>query len=212
MILTVGNTKGGVGKSTMALNIAVMRAAIGRSVLVIDGDKQGTLQDAIAIRNGGDASALACAHLPDGMALRGQVKTLGGKFDDIIIDAGGRDSTALRAALLLSDVLLVPFAPRSFDVWAVGDVHNLIVEALTVRDGLAALVVLNKADPVGRENQEAAEAIADFEHLRLLNAPIGNRKAIATAAGKGLAVSEMRPLDTKAAGEFQALADILTGY
>jgi chromosome partitioning protein len=43
------------------------------------------------------------------------------KWQDIIIDAGGRDSTALRAALILSDVLLVPFAPRSYDVWALDD-------------------------------------------------------------------------------------------
>lgn len=48
------------------------------------------------------------------------------KFDDIIIDAGGRDSTALRAALVLSDVLLVPFQPRSYDVWALNDIAALI--------------------------------------------------------------------------------------
>ena len=51
-----------------------------------------------------------------------QVQQQSSKFDDVIIDAGGRDSTALRAALVLSDVLLVPFQPRSYDVWALEDI------------------------------------------------------------------------------------------
>ena len=50
MILTVGNTKGGVGKTTLALNIAIARALQGRDVWLIDGDRQGTAQTAVSIR------------------------------------------------------------------------------------------------------------------------------------------------------------------
>jgi hypothetical protein len=81
VIVTVGNTKGGVGKTTLAVQLALARALAGRDVLVVDGDRQA------------------------------------GKYDDVMIDAGGRDSTALRAALSLSDLLIVPFLPRSVDVW-----------------------------------------------------------------------------------------------
>ena len=42
MILTVGNVKGGVGKTTLAVNIAISRALAGRDVLLVDGDEQGT--------------------------------------------------------------------------------------------------------------------------------------------------------------------------
>ncbi len=205
MIITIGNTKGGVGKSTLAINVAVARADIGRSVLVIDGDRQGTLQDAIAIRNASSASPLACAHLPDGTALRGQVIALGKKFDDIVIDCGGRDSTSLRAALVLSDILIVPFAPRSFDVWAFEAMSELIGEALAVRDGLRVVAILNRADTRGSDNDEAVEAVADYPLLAYLDAPIGNRKAIAIAAGKGLAISEAKPGDAKARDEFKNL-------
>ncbi len=47
MIVTVGNTKGGVGKTTLALNLALARALAGRDVWLIDGDRQGTAQTAM---------------------------------------------------------------------------------------------------------------------------------------------------------------------
>jgi chromosome partitioning protein len=206
MILTVGNTKGGVGKTTLALNIAIARAIAGRDVWLIDGDRQGTAQTAIALRaDAGREPAIACAQYADGSALRAQLQHQSKKFEDIIIDAGGRDSTALRAALVLSDVLLVPFAPRSLDVWALADICALIDEARSVRDGLRAYAVLNCADTHGTDNQEAAEAVSDYPQLVYLNAPIKRRKAIANAAGQGLSVLEAIPKDVKANDELNAL-------
>jgi len=74
MILTVGNTKGGVGKTTLALNIAIARAIAGRDVWLIDGDRQGTAQTAIALRaDAGREPAIACAQYADGSALRAQL-------------------------------------------------------------------------------------------------------------------------------------------
>ena len=212
MILTVGNTKGGVGKTTLALNIAIARALAGRDVWLIDGDRQGTAQDAIAIRaHRGYAPGIACAAYPDGPLLRAQVQQQAHKFDDIIIDAGGRDSTALRAALTLSDVLLIPFQPRSFDVWSLGQIVALIDEARSVRDGLRACAVLNCADPgeASTDNAEAAEAAADFPQIELLPVPLRRRKSFANAAGQGLSVLELKPVDRKACEELNALLSIL---
>lgn len=212
MILTVGNTKGGVGKTTLALNIAIARALAGRDVWLIDGDRQGTAQDAIAIRaHRGQTPGIACAAYPDGPLLRAQVQQQAGKFDDIIIDAGGRDSTALRAALTLSDVLLVPFQPRSFDVWALGQITALIEDARSVRDGLRACAVLNCADPgeASSDNADAAAAVADFPQIELLPTPLRRRKAIANAAGQGLSVLELKPADKKACEELNTLIQIL---
>ena len=212
MIVTVGNTKGGVGKTTLAVNIAIARALAGRDVWLIDGDRQGTAQTAIAIRaEANHQPGIACATYPDGPTLRSQVQQQRGKFDDIIIDAGGRDSTALRAALILSDVLLVPFQPRSYDVWALDDIAKLIDEARAVRDGLRAFAVLNCADPgeASTDNADAAAAVADFPQFELLQTPVRRRKSFANAAGQGLSVLEVKPADKKACDEINALVNAL---
>ncbi|UUC96676.1 AAA family ATPase [Comamonas sp. C11] len=212
MIVTVGNTKGGVGKTTLAVNIAIARALSGRDVWLIDADRQGTAQTAISIRaDAGHAPGIACASYPDGPTLRAQVTQQQGKFQDIIIDAGGRDSTALRAALVLSDVIVVPFQPRSYDVWALNDIAALVDEARSVRDGLRAVAVLNCADPgeASTDNTEAAAAVADVPQFEYLPTPIRRRKAFANAAGAGLSVLELKPQDKKAMAELNSLVSAL---
>ncbi|WP_050454370.1 AAA family ATPase [Candidatus Burkholderia verschuerenii] len=211
MILTVGNTKGGVGKTTLAVQIAIARAMAGRDVWLIDGDRQGTAAAIAARAEVGRQPGIACAQYADGPALRGQVQQQRDKWQDIVIDAGGRDSTALRAALILSDVLLVPFAPRSYDVWALDDMAALVDEANSVRDGLRCFAVMNQADPGehSADNIEAAAAVAEVPQFAYLSAPIRRRKAFSNASGAGLAVAELASRDPKACTELEALVSSL---
>src|SRR6185312_3547368 len=118
MILTVGNTKGGVGKTTLALNIAIARALAGKNVWLIDAYIQDTAKTAIAAPAEAEIEpAISFAKYPEATLLRSQVRQQAERFDDVVIDVGGRDTGALRAAIFLSDVLLVPFEPRTFEVW-----------------------------------------------------------------------------------------------
>lgn len=207
-ILVVGNTKGGVGKTTTGVEIAIERAKVGRRVLVVDGDRQATAQKALAIRDeAGVAPAIACATYFDGPVLRSQVLIQKDLYDDIIIDAGGRDSTALRAAMSLADVLLIPFEPRSFEVWALEDVAALVDEVRSVRDGLRVCAFLNKAEPgvLSTDNRDAAAALAEYPQIEYLPTMLRRRKAYSNAAGSGLSVSEMRAKDPKAVAELRAL-------
>lgn len=209
-IITVGSTKGGVGKTTLALNIAIARALAGRDVWLVDADRQATASTALAIRGQAERlPAIATAHYADGGLLRAQVLHQRNKFEDIIIDAGGRDSTALRAALVLSDMVVVPFQPRSIDVWAVADIAALIDEARAMRDGLQAYAVLNMADTAGSDNEDAAAAVADYPALQYLDTPIRRRKSIANAAGNGMSVLDFMPRDDKAVAELNALLHAL---
>jgi chromosome partitioning protein len=207
MILTVGSTKGGVGKSTLALQLAITWARAGRDVLMVDGDRQGSAQKFIAFRaEAGRQPPVICVQYADGRVLRDQVRLQAPRYQDVVIDAGGHDSTTLRAALILSDAVLVPFLPRTVDVLALADMAALVEEARAVHDGLLAMGVLNMADPgVSSDNTDALAALADLPQLVGLRASITRRKAFPNAAGFGLSVEELTPLDPKASTELIAL-------
>jgi chromosome partitioning protein len=213
MILTVGSTKGGTGKTTLALQLALARVIGGADVWLVDADHQGTAQAAVAMRAEANRTpGLACSYFPDERVLRAQVQQQAGKYADVIIDAGGRDSAALRMAMMLSDVLLIPVQPRSFDVWAVPALAALIDGAQEARadrglPSLHVLAVLNLADPGSApDNTAAVEALADVKQIGWLDTSIRRRKAIANASGLGLAVAELTPRDDKACAELAALA------
>jgi len=117
MIVVVGGIKGGSGKTTVATNLAVIRAAEGRDVILIDADDQETASDFTILRNERQVEAPSYTSIKlTGAAVRTETLRLREKYEDIIIDTGGRDTTSQRAALTVADMLLVPFVPRSFDV------------------------------------------------------------------------------------------------
>ena len=117
MIVVVGGIKGGSGKTTVATNLAVIRAGEGRDVLLIDADDQETASDFTILRNERQEGCASYTSIKlTGAAVRTETLRLRSKYDDVIIDTGGRDTTSQRAALTVADILLVPFVPRSFDV------------------------------------------------------------------------------------------------
>jgi chromosome partitioning protein len=208
MILVVGNTKGGVGKTTVAVNLAVLRAATGRDVLLVDGDEQGTASLFTQLRADTLGQPGYTSVVLQGAAVRTQVRQLAPKYQDTIIDVGGRDTGSLRAALTVADALLVPVQPRSFDVWALDQVAALVKEAREINPDLRAMAFLNAADAQGRDNAEAQESLGEVAGIDGLAAMLVRRKAFPNAAAQGRAVTEAQPRDAKAVEELTALADI----
>lgn len=208
MIIAVGNVKGGVGKTTLAVNIAISLARSGRDILLIDGDEQQTAMAFTELRNtnlNGKAGYTAVAL--QGAAIRTQVRQLAPKYTDIVIDVGGRDTGSLRAALTVADTVLIPVQPRSFDLWGVDQTADLVKEAREINDHLRAVTVLNAADPQGRDNDDAANALRDIQGLEYAPTPIIRRKAFPNAAASGLSVLEHD--DLKAIDEFSRLTQFL---
>ena len=145
VIYTVGGIKGGSGKTTVATNLTVLLAADGRDVLLVDADDQETASDFTVWRNTNtDGHAGYTAIQLTGDAVRTEIRKLAPKYDDIVIDTGGRDTTSQRAAMTVSDLYLVPFVPRSFDVWTLERVAKLIEEMKPANPALLAFAFLNR--------------------------------------------------------------------
>ncbi len=206
MIITIGGIKGGSGKTTVATNLAVMRANTGRDVLLIDADDQETATDFTALRTEKREGGAGYTGIKlTGPAVRTETLKLREKYQDIVIDTGGRDTTSQRAALAISDVLLIPFVPRSFDIWTIEKVAELVEEMKAANPTLRAHTFINRADSRGSDNEDAAEVLRDSKTLLLLPAVIGQRKAFGNAAAEGLSVTELRQSDPKAIEEMNAL-------
>ena len=211
MILTVGNVKGGVGKTTLAVNLAIALALSGREVLLIDGDEQGTASAFTELRTGTTKGIPGYTAVSlHGAAIRTQVRQLASKYADIVIDVGGRDTGSLRAALTVADTILIPAKPRSFDLWGVDQTADLIKEAREINTHLRAIAVLNEADPQGKDNDAATEFLREVEGVELAPVTIVRRKAFSNASASGLSVLEYH--DPKARQELTQLTDFLFVY
>jgi len=205
MKIVVGGIKGGSGKTTVATNFAVLSAR-DQDVLLIDADDQETATDFTVLRNERRVEGAGYTRIKlTGAAVRTETQRLAQKYATILIDTGGRDTTSQRAALTVADILLVPFVPRSFDLWTLEKVSSLVAEMRTANPDLMAYVFLNRADPRGQDNEESVEMLKEAPGLEFLQTPLGTRKAFSNAAAQGLSVVELKPQDSKASEELLTL-------
>lgn len=210
MILTIGGIKGGCGKSLISTNLVVMRALGGRKVLLVDADEQGTSGDWTDHRTELGVETPWTTVRLKANAVRTEIKKMAKNYDDIIIDCGGRDTASLRAALTVSDIFLVPFQPKSFDIWTTEKVANLVEEAKSLNEDLVAYAVINCAGSRGSDNEDAQKILARADGIKLLPMTIGLRKGFSNATAEGLGIIEMRS-DQKAKDEMIALHDAVFG-
>ncbi len=200
MILTVGNTKGGVGKSTISVNLAVESARNGHKTLLIDTDPQGSSIAFRAEREADDIRAIAL--ITD--KLHKDVQDFRETFENIIIDAGGRDNAVFRSAVAACDMFLLPVLPSQFDVWAAEDAMKVFKEIQPFTN-MKGCMVLNLVRPNTLVSSEAQEALSEYsQDIPLLDERIHNRVAYKSSISQGLGVSEYEP-NGKAAQEIQEL-------
>lgn len=219
MLVLVGNTKGGVGKSTEAVQIAAARALQGRNVLLADGDRQASSIKSISVRMAAEIEPhIACVHYIDGHEFRTQVRHQAKLYDDVIMDCGGFDSQTLRYALGLADVVVVPFQPRPYDTWALDDLSKLIEEVQIGREEadkplLRVICHLNSADPGlnSVDNTDAEKALRPYPQLPFIRAPLVRRKAFPLSSAQGMCVFETMPKHDKSCMELKNLLRLVFG-
>lgn len=202
-IFTIANRKGGVGKTTLATNVAVNLSRKGK-VLLVDGDEQKSAFKWNEYRQDKLPSVFVLDNLID------TLEPLNDQYEYIIIDVAGRDSQIFREALLISDNLIIPTQASLIDLEVLEYVSEKIAQAHDNNPDLVSYVVINKA-PTNYRNTESEQAqafIGQFDNLMLLNTIIHDRKAFRDAFVESLSVSEMS--DPKASNELQQfLSEIL---
>jgi chromosome partitioning protein len=217
MIVAVGNTKGGVGKSTAAVQIAIALARKNRRVLIINGDRQKSSLYAIAARKAaGVLPEVWCILSPEGDDLEQLLNEQKHQFDDVVLDVGGRDTSAFRAALIASELLYVPTQPRAFEDWSLEDLTALLDQATETRQThqlppLRVMAGLNLADygDLAADNEDAKKSLMALPQVQFIDAPLRRRKAFWYSAARGLCVAESKPVDHKAVDELNTLMSML---
>lgn len=207
MIILIGGEKGGTGKTTISTNLAAIRASKGHDVLLVDTDKQGSASAWSDIRDQKKVYIRVSNVQKFGSNLTEDIKDLQKRYEDIIIDAGGRDSIELRAAMTIADKMFVPVQASQFDIWTLSIINDLVNQAKGFNPSLAPKVLINRAatNPSIQEIEEAKEVFSEFEHLSLSENLLKERISYRKAAKGGLSVTELSKPDPKSNTEIMAL-------
>lgn len=217
MIVLVGGKKGGTGKSTLATNLAAMRIekAGHQNLLLIDTDSQASSSDWTYYRRDSGKTGIECIQLFD-KRIVSEIDSKADRYDDIVIDAGGRDSKELRYAMTVADVMCVPVGASQYDLNTVYDLDELVENARIPNPDLKCYVVINNFPNHAKlsEGEEGIEFLKQFENIIPLEFIIHHRIAFNRTAKEGLGVNELKnssgsTADPKALKEIEKLYEVI---
>ena len=207
MIVGVLNQKGGVGKTTLSVNLAACLARTGARVLLIDADPQGSSLDWAAARQG--EPLFSVVGFPRA-TIHKEIAQLGQGYDHIIIDGPPRVTDLARSAIMASDIVLIPVQPSPYDIWAAEEVVKLITEARVYKENIKSVFVVNRKITNTAIGRDVREALAAYP-IHVLDASIAQRVVFAEAAAQGQAIFEIDPTGP-AVAEMEAVAAELVEY
>jgi chromosome partitioning protein len=204
-VLTIAQQKGGSGKTTLAVNLAVAYLRAGWSVALLDTDPQGSLGRWFMARRErlGDPGVEFSTASAWGVSY--EVEKLARGADIVIIDTPPKVDADLRPALRAAGHVVIPVASSHVDLWATEGVLDL-----ARREGRAATILINRARPGTRLGEGVMTAARAMDAM-VAQATLGNRVIYAETLGEGRSVFET-PRGRAAAAEVQALADELAAY
>lgn len=204
-IISVGNQKGGAGKSTTTMQLAGTLSRRGFKVLVVDADQQAT-----STRWSAQADtpfpATVVGLAAAGSKLHREVQKFVNDYDFILVDCPPSviDPTP-QSAFLVSDLVLIPTRPSLPDIWAVKETLDLIEKAKTINEDVKVAILLNAKQPNTQLSKDSLAVLSEFE-ATLLKTSFANRQAFAQSVVLGSTVHDV-PSAKPAQLEVEALTD-----
>jgi chromosome partitioning protein len=202
MIISITNEKGGVGKTTLTTNLAEAFQRMGKRVLLVDSDPQGSLRDwhAAAGENNTHPPVVA-------MDRAVQFKDLAGlatNYDIVLIDGAPSVQELAVAAIKASNAVIIPVQPSPYDIWAAESLVQLVKARQELGAPLKAAFVVSRQIVGTKLAGEVYEALKGYQ-LPILTAGTCQRVVYPASAAKGGTVFDVEP-SSPAALEIMALA------
>ena len=212
-IFVVGGTKGGPGKSTVAQQIAVcLKVKKKKKVYITDIDIQRTTTSWCEDRRQNeDLELIPFAYVQDDIIKH--LKSLQGRAEFVVVDAGGFDSEIQRQAMLMADVIIIPLRPKRRDLKSLRDIDPIIDNVRNVNDKVKVCAVMNQCPALPSQVSRILAAKEIVETFGIESAPVNlyNRNVYDDAEESGRSIFEMTgsERDKKAEAEFEEFVDYL---
>lgn len=205
------NSKGGVGKSTLTVNIAHGLMRMDKSVCIVDADPQGSIRD---WQETGQLDSFSIVGLDRRQALKNLKFTLDtDMYDYCLIDTPGKIVEIQAVAISLSKRIFIPVQPSSYDIWASGDIVELIKSRQLALESLPecpiAAFIINRAIPNTIIGREVREALKEF-NMPVINQTISQRVSYAMTITEGNTIFSSK--DDKARMEIATLVSELLEF
>ena len=201
MIIGFLNQKGGVGKTTTAINIATSLIRRNKNLLYIDADPQGSAIQWHAVEGN---NAFEILHYPEPI-LKVDIQELSKNYEYIIIDAPPAIGDITESILSISNLTIIPLSPSPLDLWSCQSTLEMIEEIQSERPGMEVRLLINRKIQGTRVGRDAREAVEKFD-AEVLNTELCQRVAFIDAMTSGVSVMQYAP-NSKAAFEIEQLCD-----
>lgn len=204
MIVSFVNQKGGVGKTTSAINFAASLKRKNYKLLFIDADPQGSATQWHAIENN---TAFEVLHHPEPIT-KEEIEKLSQEYDYLVIDAPPAIGDITKSILSVAELSIVPLSPSSLDIWSCKGTLEMIDSAREENPDLDVKLLINRKIPGTRVGRRARQTLGVFD-MDILDTELCQRVAYIDAMTSGVSVMQYAP-GSKAADEIEDLCDEVT--
>jgi chromosome partitioning protein len=203
MIISFVNQKGGVGKTTTAINIAASLIRRNKKLLFIDADPQGSAIQWHTVENN---NAFEILHYPEPVK-KSDIEVLSKNYDYIVIDAPPAMGDITESILAVTDLSIIPLTPSSLDIWSCKGTLEMIEELRPENPEMDVKLLINRKIPGTRVGRDARDSLDVFD-TDILDSELCQRVAYINAMTSGVSVMQYAP-QSKAADEIEQLCDEL---